>query len=473
MAGENVLSRPAREVASQLRSGEVSSTGLLEQLLERIAATEPEVKAYLALCEDDARREAEDADREIQAGRARGILHGLPVSIKDLIDTNGVRTTYGSPIYKDHVPERDATVVRKLREAGAVVVGKTNTHEFALGGTTPPTRNPFGLDRIPGGSSGGSAAAVAAGSAFLALGSDTGGSIRIPASYCGVVGLKPTYGLVSRVGVFPESWSLDHIGPIGRHVEDAAVLLDAIAGFDPEDSTSTEIELPDYLAGIDDGVEGLTIGVPTNHFFEDLSAEVGAAARAAIEHLETCGAKVRDITFPAVDEILAAHAAIDLAEIAANHRRRYAKRYDDYLPETKPFVELGLFVRVTTYIDALRVRPRLLNEVLESMKGVDAIVVPSQPSVAPQVGSQVAPIDDHEEDLLTAMVRLLAQFNLTGQPALSVCCGYDASGHPIGLQIVGRPFDDRMVLRVAQAYQTSTPWIDRLLDGSVPESGRP
>ena len=469
MAPDAARTRPAREIAASLRRGELTATDLLEQLLARIDATEPDVKAYVTLCADVARGEAEQAQRELEAGRDKGVLHGLPVSIKDLIETSGLRTTYGSPIYHDHVPQRDATVVRKLREAGAIVVGKTNTHEFALGGITPPTRNPFGLERIPGGSSGGSAAAIAAGSALLSLGSDTGGSIRIPASYCGVVGHKPTYGLVSRIGVFPESWSLDHVGPITRHVDDAAVLLNAIAGFDPDDPNSANRDRPDYLAGIDDGVAGLTIGVPANHFYDDLNGDVETAMRAAVEHLERCGATIREIMVPAVDEMLAAHAAIDLAEIAANHRRIYGEHHERYLEETKPFIEAGLFVRASTYIDAMRVRPRLLNGALESMAGVDVIVVPSQPAVSPLVGEQVVAIGDgRDEDVLSAMVRFLAMFNLTGQPAVSVCCGYDADGLPIGLQVVGRPFDDGMVLRVAQAYQTSTRWLDRLLDGSVP-----
>ena len=469
MAPDAVLTRPAREIAASLRRGDLTAGDLLERLLARIDATEPHVKAYITMCADDARSEAEQAQRELDAGHDKGVLHGLPVSIKDLIETGGLRTTYGSPIYHDHVPERDATVVRKLREAGAIVVGKTNTHEFALGGITPPTRNPFDLARIPGGSSGGSAAAIAAGSALLSLGSDTGGSIRIPASYCGVVGHKPTYGLVSRIGVFPESWSLDHVGPITRHVEDAAVLLNAIAGFDPDDPNSADRAGPDYLAGIDDGVAGLTVGVPANHFSDDLNGDVEAAMRAAVEHLERLGATIREITVPAVDEMLAAHAAIDLAEIAANHRRIYAEHHERYLEETKPFVELGLFVRVTTYIDAMRLRPRLLNGVLDAMAGVDVLVVPSQPAVAPRAGAPVVAIDDgRDEDVLTAMVRFLAMFNLTGQPAVSVCCGYDTAGLPIGLQVVGRPFEDAIVLRVAQAYQTSTSWLDRLLDGSVP-----
>ncbi|MEX2421897.1 MAG: amidase [Actinomycetota bacterium] len=463
MGGDNVLFRPVREIAGLLRAEELTPSELLEALLDRIEATEPDVKAYTVVRAEDARREAEEAGRQLRSGQDKGPLHGLPVSVKDLIHTKGLRTTYGSPIFESHVPDEDATVVRKLKEAGAVVVGKTNTHEFALGGITPPTRNPFDLERIPGGSSGGSAAAVAAGSALLSLGTDTGGSIRIPASYCGVVGLKPSYGLVSRVGVFPESWSLDHIGPITRYVEDAAVLLDAIAGYDPLDHTTTQMGVPNYVAELGEGVSGLRVGVPRNHFFENLDEDVAAAVHAAIAQLGSCGLAVEEIEFPSVDEILAAHTAIDLAEIATNHRRIYAEHSDQYLPETKPFIELGFFVRVTTYIDALRARPGHVAKVLEAMKGLDVLVVPSQPIVAPKVGESTAVINGHEEDVLSAMVRFLAQFNLTGMPALSVCCGYDRQGLPIGLQIAGKPFEDSTVLRVAHAYETSAQWRDRQL----------
>jgi aspartyl-tRNA(Asn)/glutamyl-tRNA(Gln) amidotransferase subunit A len=467
METENLLARPARELAAQVRAGEVTPTELLETVLGRIEATDGEVKAYLHVRADEARREAENAERELREGRDRGPLHGLPVSVKDLVEMKGEPTTYGSPIFRDHLPTHDATVVKRLRSAGAVIVGKTNTHEFALGGVTPPTRNPYDLSRIPGGSSGGSAAAIAAGSALLTIGSDTGGSIRIPASYCGTVGLKPTYGLVSRVGVFPESWSLDHLGPITRHVEDAALLLGAIAGHDPGDPASPQTAVPDYLEELGGDVSGMRVGVPTNHFFDDLDPEVEAAVRAAIEHLETCGMTVRELEFPCIDEILGAYTALDLSEIATNHQRIYREHADEYLPDTKLFIEMGFFVPVTTYIDALRARPRLLTRVLDAMSEIDVLAVPSQPIVAPKVGASTATINGHEEDLLYAMIRMLAPFNLTGLPALSICCGYSADGLPIGLQLVGKLYEEPIVLRVAHAYQTTTPWLDRLLTPPV------
>ncbi len=468
------LAKPVRTLASELRSGSLSPVELLETLLQRIEDTEPRISAYSHVSVDRARDEAKAAERELRAGTTRGPLHGLPVTIKDLIETEGIPTTYGSPIYRGNVPNRDATVVRRLREAGAVIVGKATTHEFALGATTPPTRNPFDTRRIPGGSSGGSAAAVAAGSALMALGSDTGGSIRIPSSYCGVVGLKPTYGLVSRTGVFPESWSLDHIGPITRYVEDAALLLNVIAGYDPEDATTPRPSqrLPDYTAGIDAGVDGIKLGIPKNHFFDDLQPEVATAVRSAVHHLESMGVAVKELTFPKVDEMLASHVAIDLAEATTIHRKIYEQHFDSYLPETRRVIENGFFVRVTTYLDALRSRPRLLRDVLDAMAGVDVIAVPSQPIVAPLIGASTIDINGKTEDALSAMVRYLAPFNLTGQPAMTVCCGY-TEGCPLGLQIIGRPFDDVNVLRVGHAYQTSTAWLQPLLDMAVPGASAP
>jgi aspartyl-tRNA(Asn)/glutamyl-tRNA(Gln) amidotransferase subunit A len=463
MAINELLTQPVRRTAAQIRSGDVTPTHLVELVLQRIEATDGAVKAYTHVRADRALVDARRAERELEQGLDRGPLHGLPISVKDLIDVGGEPTTYGSSIFEGHLPQEDANVVRRLKDAGAVIVGKTNTHEFALGGITPPTRNPFDLERIPGGSSGGSAAAIAAGSALLAIGSDTGGSIRIPSSFCGVAGLKPTYGLVSRTGVFPESWSLDHVGPIARHVEDAALLLSAIAGHDPRDHTTAKTPVPDYAAALDHGADGLRVGVPTNHFFDDLSGDVSSAVRAAIDHLAASGLRVEEVVIPSIDEILGAYWALDLAEIAANHRRLYVDHVHDYLPDTRLLIECGFFVESTTYIDARRMRPHLLATVLDAIDDVDVLALPAQPMVAPHVGATLAAIDDHSEDLLLAMIRLDAPFNLLGLPALSVCCGYDPTGLPIGLQIVGKPYEEAYVLRVAHAYQTSTPWRERLL----------
>jgi len=462
MSGEESRFEPMRTIARRLRAGELTPGALVDRVLARILQTDDELKAYTTVCAEEARAEAEAAERALAAGEEKGVLQGIPVSVKDLIETKGIRTTYGSRIFADNVPDADATVVTRLRDAGAVIVGKTNTHEFALGGITPPTRNPFDLDRIPGGSSGGSAAAIAAGSAVVSLGSDTGGSIRIPASYCGVVGLKPTYGLVSRVGVFPESWSLDHVGPITRYVEDAAYLLGVIAGPDPRDHTTAGTVAPDYVAELEKGAAGLRVGVPRNHFFDDVDEEVATAVRSAVQVLAVGGVEVEELDFPKPDELLAAHTAIDLGEIASNHRRLYAVHAEKYQPDTKMLIEAGFFLHAFTYVDSLRSRPQLLREVVGAMGSVDALAVPTQPIVAPRIGETAVMIGGQEHDLYFAMVRLLAVFNFTGQPALSVCCGFDSRKLPIGLQLVGRPFADATVLRLGQAYESATDWLERL-----------
>jgi aspartyl-tRNA(Asn)/glutamyl-tRNA(Gln) amidotransferase subunit A len=469
MAAEDLLTAPLRVTAERLRNGALSSSALVEALLDRIRVTEPLVRAYTTVGEDEMRLQAAAADADLQSGRVRGPLHGLPIAIKDLIDTAGLRTTYGSSIYGDHVPERDATVVTRLRDAGAVIAGKTNTHEFALGCVTPPTRNPFDLEHIPGGSSGGSAAAVSARSALAALGSDSGGSIRTPASLCGVFGLKPTYGRVSRSGVFTESWSVDHIGPITRRVEDAALLIDVIAGYDETDPTSDRIDRPSVLPALDRGVDGIKLAVPENYFYDAVDPAVESAVRKATDHLETLGAAVRPMVFPLIAEITAAHTAIDLAEIAANHRQLYAQHAREYQDSSRHFVELGFFVSATSYIDALRSRARLLNAVLTAMGDADLIVVPAQPITAPCHDEDVVLIDGAgEEDALSAMTRLVLPFNLLGLPAASICCGYDGKGLPIGLQLVGKPFAEATVLQVAHAYQSTTPWLERLIGEPLP-----
>lgn len=462
MKNSNLVYERLTTLASKIREGEVSPLDLVNTLLERINETEDKIKAYVTVTGEEARRAAEKAEKGIRRGQYRGLLHGIPVSVKDLIDTKGVKTTYGSRIFRENIPNENATVVKKLKEAGAIILGKTNTHEFALGGITPPTRNPWRLNRIPGGSSGGSAAAIAAGSALTTLGSDTGGSIRIPASYCGVIGLKPTYGLVSRAGVFPESWSLDHLGPITRYVEDCAVTLQFIAGYDEKDPATRKRKISDYVTELQNSIDGLRAGVPRNHFFEHVDREVLSAVRQATKVLERLGMSIHELTVPAIAEIMGAYTALDAAEVAANHRRIYPEHAHEYMYESKVLIESGFFVSATQYIDALRARPNLTAQVLESMKDVDVMLTPSQPIVAPKIGEKEAFIDGYKEDLLLSMVRFLAPFNLTGLPALSICCGFNSDNLPIGLQIIGKPFQESTVLRVAHYYEKATEWHKRL-----------
>jgi aspartyl-tRNA(Asn)/glutamyl-tRNA(Gln) amidotransferase subunit A len=448
-----------RQIASQIREGKTSPTEITKLMLERIKRTDAQVKAYVTvLGEAELLKQAEAAELHLRSGCDLGPLHGIPVSIKDLFETEGIRTTCGSRLKQDYVPKTDCTVVSRLKSAGAIILGKTNTHEFALGGVTPPTRNPWHTQHIPGGSSGGSAAAIVACSAIVATGSDTGGSIRIPASFCGVVGLKPTYSRVSRAGVFPESWSLDHVGPIARRVEDSALMLKVMAGYDRSDPTSSHRRVPDYVERIQHGVRGLRVGVPGNHFFEHCDREVSDAVSSALEVLKELGCQLVDFEFPYLPEIMAAYTTIDSCESSAYHERELADRAEDFKPDVRLLLEQGLFIPATYYIQALRVRAMVFEAITNVFQKFDVIVTPSEPVVAPAVGQGTVAIEKYEETVDGAEVRYLAPFNLTGLPALSIPCGFSRSNLPIGMQIIGDAFDESTVLRVGNAYESETDW---------------
>lgn len=447
-----------RELATNIRNGKTTPVEITRLLLEQIHRTDEKLKAYVTVCEQIAIKLAEAAEVQIRAGHDLGILHGLPVSIKDLFETEGVRTTCGSKFMQDYVPKTDCTVVKRLKSNGAILLGKTNTHEFALGGITPPTRNPWNLNHIPGGSSGGSAAAIAACSAIATTGSDTGGSIRIPASFCGVVGLKPTYGRVSRAGVFPESWSLDHAGPITRRVEDAAVLLRIMAGHDELDPTSSEQPVPDYVEHLNDRVSGVRVGVPANYFYERCDKEVSTALQKSIDVLRGLGCKTVEFEFPRIPEIMAAYTTLDSCEASSYHERSMAERAGDFQPDVRLLLEQGLFIPATYYIQALRIRAAIFRDLMSLFKQFDVIVTPAEPIVAPEVGQRTVRIEDSEESVDNAIVRYLAPFNLTGLPALSIPCGFSSEDLPIGMQIIGKAFDETTVLTVGHAYEQASNW---------------
>jgi aspartyl-tRNA(Asn)/glutamyl-tRNA(Gln) amidotransferase subunit A len=446
------------EIAQKIRSQETCSSEIIRLALEQIHRTEGKLRAYVTVCEESAVELAEAADLQLRAGQDLGPLHGLPVSIKDLYETKGIRTTCGSKLMQNYVPKSDSTVVNRLRLNGAIVLGKTNTHEFALGGITPPTRNPWNLNHVPGGSSGGSAAAVAASSALASTGSDTGGSIRIPASFCGVVGLKPTYGRVSRAGIFPESWSLDHAGPITNRVEDAALLLKIMAGHDELDPTSSKLPVPDYVEQLSRDMEGVRIGVPTNYFFDQCHENVNAAVRSAIDLLKDLGCSTTEFEFPHIPEIMAAYTTLDSCEASAYHEREIEERADDFQPDVRLLLETGLFIPATHYIQAQRIRGMIFPVIMDLFRKFDAMITPSEPMVATKVGQQTVKFGDAEESVDSAVVRYLAPFNLTGLPAISIPCGFSKDGLPIGMQIIGRAYDETTVLRIAHAYEQSTDW---------------
>ncbi|MEM8562899.1 MAG: amidase [Pseudomonadota bacterium] len=448
-----------------LSAGECSALELTEAYLQRIEALDPRINAYVTVCADRALADAERATQEIQAGGTRGPLHGIPIGLKDLYETQGILTTGGGKYHAAHVPDKDCTAARKLREAGTVLLGKLNTHEYAYGVTTNnphygATHNPWNLDHIPGGSSGGSGAAIAAGLATATLGTDTGGSIRMPASVCGVVGLKPTYGRVSKAGVIPLSYLLDHAGPITRTVEDAAILLTAIAGYDPADASTVRLPVNDYLADLSASIKGMRIGVPRSWFFDQLQEGVGEAVEEAIVMFRSLGADVRDVESPPFAQSLDASMSIALAEAQEFHSQALAESPDHF------GADVGAILKspapdTDAIIGALRARDYLTAATRELLETVDLLLTPSTAIVAAPIGEEVVSYGGVEEPIMLAMIRCTAPFNATGLPAISLPCGFTDQGLPVGLQLAGRPFDDALVLRAAHAYEQTTDWHKR------------
>ncbi len=451
---------PLHAASALVHSRGASSVYLVRACLDRITRHDRELGAFITLTANSALDEARRADDDLATGIDRGPLHGIPVALKDLYDTAGIRTTGGSRIFGDRVPKKDCVVVEKLRAAGAVFLGKLNLHEWALGVTNQnphygPACNPWDTTRIPGGSSGGSAIAIASGFCYLSPGSDTGGSIRIPASLCGVAGLKPTYGRVSLRGVIPLSWTLDHSGPLARTVADLALALNAMAGHDPLDPSSSDAPTEDYAAGIDGGVVGVRVVVPSNHFFDDVDPEVEAAVREAARVLASLGASVTELTLPRV-ELLAAQRAILLTDAAAYHREHLRERAADIGADVLTRLRTGQTFTGVDYAQARRDREDLRREWSALLREHDIILSPTTVIPAPARDGQ---------DAVAAAQRLTVNtlpFNLTGLPALSIPCGSTKAGLPIGLQLAAGAWRERFLLRVARAYERATPWHERL-----------
>lgn len=467
-----------QEIHNRLSKKELSVTDLVGEAFAKISERDERVGAYLTLNEEGARAEAARLDNKLAGGETRGLLFGLPVGIKDNMVTEGLRTTCASQFLSNYDPIYNATAVTKLKQADAVTIGKLNMDEFAMGGSNEnssfhPVRNPWDLTRVPGGSSGGSAAAVAAGEAYFTLGSDTGGSIRQPASYCGVVGLKPTYGLVSRYGLVAFASSLDQIGPITKNVEDSAYVLQAIAGHDHKDSTSANVDVPDYLAGLTGDVKGLRIAVP-KEYLEGVDPQVKASVMEALKVLEGMGAVWEEVSLPHTEYAVAAYYLLASSEASSNLSRfdgvRYGVRADHagnlldlYLesrsqgfgPEVKRRIMLGTYALSSGYYDAYylkaqKVRTLIKRDFDQTFEKYDVIIGPTAPTTAFQLGSQVDdPLTMYLNDILTIPV------SLAGVPAISVPCGF-ADGLPVGLQIIGKAFDESSVLRVAHAFETQT-----------------
>ena len=456
MAQYTDLPRSLAGLFRELLARRLSPVEVVRALLGRIEADE--TNSFITVTAQRALEEASLAEREILAGRHRGPLHGVPVALKDIIYTRGVRTTMGSALYAGHVPDHSATVARKLEEAGSVLIGKTNTHEVAYGPTGDrsyfgPTLNPHDARRITGGSSGGSGAAVAAMLCYGALGSDTGGSIRIPAALCGIVGMKPTFGRVSKSGVFPLSWSLDHVGPITRTVKDNALMLNVLAGHDPEDPYSVDHPAEDFTRDLQRGLRGAGIGLPTSFYFDHVDEEVGTRVREAVEVFRLLGARVREVGIPNLVETLRAQRLILGAEAYAVHEERLENEPEMFGEEVSERLMDGANKRAYHYANARRRGVLATDEFDRALHGVDVLLTPTLPITATEIGQREVGIGDYEESVRSALTRFTGPTDLTGHPSLSIPCGTTASGLPVGLQLIGRHFDEATLYRFGHAYE--------------------
>ena len=470
-----------RELHQQLINKDKTAVEITTEALERIEAVDSKVKSFLQVTADHALSKARQIDHKIANKEEIGFQSGIPIGIKDNMVTSGITTTCGSKILKNFVPSYESTVTQKLQDAGAVMVGKTNLDEFAMGSSTEnsgyqTTANPWDLSRVPGGSSGGSAAAVAAKECSVSIGSDTGGSIRQPAALCGVVGLKPTYGLVSRFGLVAYASSLDQVGPFARSVEDAAIVLGAIAGHDPKDSTSIKFKVPDYTKFLKLSLKGLTIGVIEETFMDGVEQEVSNTVQNAIDHLKTLGAKVVNVSCPSFRYGLPAYYVIAPAEASSNLARYDAVKYglreqsdtllDMYTntrteglgAEVKRRIMLGTYTLSTGYYDAYylkaqKVRTLIKEDFNTSFEKVDILVSPTSPTTAFKAGEKISkPLNMYLSDLMTIPV------NLAGLPGMSIPCGFDKKGLPVGLQLIGNILEEGKLFQVGYAYEQSTPW---------------
>lgn len=462
MAYDEVLELSLAEAARRVTVGDVSPVELIDACLDRIDAVDGILSAYIDVYRESARRVAAAAETMIRAGHRLGPLHGIPIALKDNIGLAGLVTTAGSKVLANWRPSEDATAAQRLKSAGAVIIGKTNMHEFAWGGTSAnphygSVRNPWDVERFPAGSSGGSGVAVAARTCYGALGTDTGGSVRLPAAVNGIVGLRPTIGRVSNFGVVPLAWSMDTVGPMTRTVEDCALLFSAIAGHDLRDPGSAHVPVVDYSADLRRGVEGLRIGVIPDYFFHHLQAPVHAAVTAALETFTGLGARVVNVEVEGIHGNVSAQLTVEACEPSTYHQQWLRERPQDYGEDVRLLLEAGELHLATHYLQAQRYRALLRARFLEAFKSVDVFVCPTLPFTATRVGETLVEISEGApEDMLSAIMQFTGVPSLTGLPSLNVPCGFDDDGLPIGMQVIGRPFDEATLFRVGAAFQGAT-----------------
>jgi aspartyl-tRNA(Asn)/glutamyl-tRNA(Gln) amidotransferase subunit A len=456
----------AGELSRLIRKKEVSPVEVVKAHLARVEALEPALNSFIALLPEQAVEEAKLAEREIQAGRYRGPLHGIPIGLKDLFYVKGVRNTSGSKIFDHFIPDHDSTIALKLKDAGAILLGKLNLHQFAYGptGENPDygnMHNPWNTERITGGSSGGSASATASGQCTLAMGTDTGGSIRIPSALCGLVGLKPTYGRLSRYGMTVLSWSQDHPGPMTRTVEDCALVMNAVAGYDPRDPSSANMSIPDFTKSLTENIKGLRVGVPKEPFEDPVDSEVEHFVRSAIELLSKLGATIHEISWLMYHESKAISSTILMAEATAYHSQLMKRQGSRLDPKVRLRLEAGLLISAVDYIQAQRARRLFYQQSCDLFKNVDLLAGPTVPITACNIGTEEVQIGNTLLGVIPLLTQHTRPYNLNGFPAITVPCGFSRNGLPVGFQLAGKPFDEAMVLRAAFAYEQATEWHQR------------
>lgn len=454
-----LLTMELHTAAWRVAAGEVSPVDLVGACLDQAAAIS-DTNAYISVFED-ALEVAEASAAMIRAGYRIGPLHGMPIALKDNINVAGKLTTAGSAVLKDNISTSDATVVERLRSAGAIIIGKTNLHEFAWGGTSANVtfgfvKNPWNQERMPGGSSGGSGVAVASGACFGTLGTDTGGSVRLPSALNGITGVRPTIGRVSNAGVIPLAWSMDTVGPMARSARDCALLLGALAGHDPRDPGSADVGVDDYASALGGGVGGLRVGLIEGYSLHHMQAAVEKAVREAVDVLQDLGAVVREVSIPDIEGNISAQLTVESVEPSTYHQRSLRANRDDYADDVRLLLQVGELIPAVHYVQAQRYRALLRQQMLAAYGEVDVIVCPTLPFTATPLGDTLVNIDGEDEDMLSAIMQFTGLPSLTGLPAVSVPGGFDQDRMPVGVQLIGRPFAEATLLRCAAAIQSVT-----------------
>ncbi|WCK54488.1 amidase [Aneurinibacillus sp. Ricciae_BoGa-3] len=458
MTTSDIVRMDLHTLSQHIEEKKLSPVEVVQALLERIEQLNPTLNAVITVCDGEALEAAKQAEEEISRGNYKGPLHGVPIGLKDLIFTRGVRTTMGSEIYKDFVPEIDATVVQKLKEAGAIIIGKLNTHEFAYGPTGDisyfgAVRNPYDTTRITGGSSSGSGASVAAGLAFGALGTDTGGSIRIPSSACGIVGMKPTFGRVSKHGVYPLAFTLDHVGPMTRTVYDNALLLNVLAGFDAQDDYSVQRDTEDFTRLIGESIKGKVVGIPTNFYYDQLQPEVRSAVENSFEIFRDLGATIEHVEIQNLNQISLAQLKTIQSEAYAIHQHHVKDCPDKFHPQVLERLEASFTARGYEYVEAQQVRRQILNSFKEAFERVDVLLTPTLPILPTKIDEREVEIEGQTAPVPASLLRLTGPTNTTGLPSLSLPCGYSSEGLPMGIQLIGPSFAEALLYQFGSAFE--------------------